>query len=66
MVPNDAPVPSLGAEFIMRARGFGDDYATALESGLNGEADDALTEIDRLLTDLNIVMSVSESFRQVF
>lgn len=66
MVPNDAPVPSLGAEFILRAQGFGTDYADALDAGLDGAADDALTEIDRLLTDLNIVMSVSDTFRQVF
>ena len=66
MVPNESSVAPLGAEFVRRGQEWVDAYNVALADSLDGEAEDALREIDRLLTDINIVISVSDVFRRIF
>ena len=64
MVPNETNVPPLGYEFIRRGADLVQEYEDALEIG--GDGANALREIDRLLTDINIIITISDVFRRIF
>ncbi len=66
LVTTDYPVPTLGEQFIQRGLDFVAEYETALDRGNSADAQSALRDIDDLLRDLNIMISVSDVFRRVF
>ena len=66
MVPLDYDIRTVGAEFVERGQGFVADYEAALAADNSADANSALNEINSLLRDINIVISVSEVFQRVF